>query len=402
MERVESVALEPVDDGTGNVRVRITQQPSQRLLVRAVDVPGFGWRAWDPAGADALDVPPVSVSDQDTVLDNGLVRVVVGADGTFAIDGLSGFGQIVRDGDVGDTYNWCPPQDDTIIDRPLAVAVEVLERGPLRGRVRIRATYPWPVETEVTTTLELLAGERLVRVVTKWDNRSRDQRVRAWFPLPTPTDHSRAECSFAVVKRGLTAEGGPTELGLPTFPSRRFVQAGELTIVHEGLLEYELVDINDGRAHALALTLARCTGMLSQGPMSTRPMPAGPLTRMEGPQMQVPIEVRYAVQVGDADPFALVDDAFLPLRTTSAGNGDRPSSGQALSVSGAQVSSLRRVAGRLELRVFNPSDQATTVTVDGHDGWLIDLRGRPIAAFSGAFDLAPWRIATARLDDSGH
>jgi alpha-mannosidase len=399
MDRVESVAIEPVDDGTGNVRVRITQQPSQRLLVRAVDVPGFGWRAWDPVGVDALDVLPVVISEQGADLDNGLVRVAIGADGTFAIDDVHGLGKIVRDGDVGDTYNWCPPDDDTIVDQPHAVVVEVLERGPLRGRVRVRATYPWPIETEVTTTLELLAGERLVRVATAWDNRSRDQRVRAWFPLPTSTDHSCAECAFAVVERGLTAEGGPTELGLPTFPSRRFVQAGGLTVVHEGLLEYELVDVHDGQAHALALTLARCTGLLSQGPMATRPMPAGPMTRMEGSQMQTPIEVRYAVQVGDADPYALVDDAFLPLRTTTARGGDRPSSGQALAVSGAQVSSLRRVAGRLELRVFNPSDQATSVNVDGRDGWLIDLRGRPIAAFSGAFDLAPWRIATVRLSD---
>ena len=36
---------------------------------------------------------------------------------------------------------------------------------------------------------------------------------------------SDAECAFAVVHRGLTAEGGPHEFGLPTFVSRRFVDA---------------------------------------------------------------------------------------------------------------------------------------------------------------------------------
>jgi alpha-mannosidase len=266
--------------------------------------------------------------------------------------------------------------------------------------VRIRATHPWSVETEIATTLEVHAGERLVRVATAWDNRSRDQRVRAWLPLPTPTDRSHAECAFAVIERGLTAEGGPTEMGLPTFPSRRFVQAGGLTVVHEGLLEYELVDVREGQARAIALTLARCTGMLSQGPMVTRPHPAGPLIPMQGPQMQGPISVRYAVQMGDdADPYALVDDAFLPLRAARAGGGSRPSSGQALGVSGAQVSSLRRVGGRLELRVFNPTDEPTSVTVDGRAGWLTDLRGRAVAPFTDSFDLPPWRIATARLDD---
>src|SRR5207237_7674834 len=96
-------------------------------------------------------------------------------------------------------------------------------------------------EVEVRTTVELRAGERLARVTTELDNSCRDHRLRAHFPLPQRASTSRAECAFAVVERGLEAEGGPTEKGLPTFPSRRFVVAGGLTVVHEGLLEYELV-----------------------------------------------------------------------------------------------------------------------------------------------------------------
>src|SRR5690606_10631848 len=120
------------------------------------------------------------------------------------------------------------------------------------------------------------AGEPLVRVEVAFTNTVRDHRLRAHFPLVPAASVSRAECAFTVVERGTTAEGGPTERGLPTFPSRRFVQAGEVTLVHDGLLEYELVDLDgDGAAHALALTLARCTGMLSQGPMAYRPLPAG-------------------------------------------------------------------------------------------------------------------------------
>ena len=102
-----------------------------------------------------------------------------------------------------------------------------------------------------------------------------------------------------MVRRGLEAEGRPDEFGLPTFPSRRFVSAGGLTVAHEGLLEYELVDIDGGgdghRAHALALTLLRSTGMLSRLGMAYRPLPAGPLTPVEGLQLQGrPIEARYA------------------------------------------------------------------------------------------------------------
>src|SRR5207244_12778690 len=105
------------------------------------------------------------------------------------------------------------------------------------------------------------------------DPAARAPRLRAWSPLPAPTDGSRAECALAVVERGLAAEGGPHERALPTFPSRRFVQAGGLTLVHEGLLEYELV--HGGRA--LAITLLRATGLISGGAdLAYRPWPAGP------------------------------------------------------------------------------------------------------------------------------
>ena len=107
---------------------------------------------------------------------------------------------------------------------------------------------------------------------------------------------------------GLSAEGGPTEVGVPTFPARLFVQAGALTVVHDGVTEYELVDVRDGSAHAIALTLARCTGLLSQAPMTTRPLPAGPIVPTEGAQLQKRIRAQYGVHVGEGDPYALADD----------------------------------------------------------------------------------------------
>ena len=217
-----------------------------------------------------------------------------------------------------------------------------------------------------------------------------------------------------MVRRGLTAEGGPNEWGVPTFPSRRFVQAGGLTVVHDGLLEYELVDIDRSgdppRAAALALTLLRCTGIISRGPMTSRPWPAGPPTAVEGPQMLGPHTLRYAIQIGPADPYALVDDAFLPLLVADpakirgmAGATAPPRhqgrSGQALAVAGAEVSSVRRVGGRLEVRVWNPGAEPTTVELAGRSGWLVDLRGAPVEPFEGRVELAPWRIATLVIDE---
>jgi mannosylglycerate hydrolase len=288
----------------------------------------------------------------------------------------------------------------------------VAESGPVRGRMVVDALYRLPhrieerarvgeVDVAVQTTYELRAGEDFVRVTTTIDNQARDHRLRVGFPLPEPTDHSEAECAFTVVRRGLEAEGGPTERPLSTFPSRRFVRAGGLTVAHEGLLEYELVDIADGRSRLLGLTLLRCTGMLSQGPMTARPLPAGPENPLEGPQMQGRQTVRYAVQLGDGDPYAFVDDAFTPLQVaTGAGGGTVAGDGQVLAVQGGQVSALYRDGGALHLRVFNPTDEATTVTVEGRRGWRVDLRSRPVEPFEGSVELSPHQIATLQLTEA--
>jgi hypothetical protein len=110
------------------------------------------------------------------------------------------------------------------------------------------------------------------------------------------------------------------------------------------------------------------------------------------------VSLSYALSVGDDDPYALADDVLLPLDVVTAlGGGTRPASGSELVLEGAQVSALRRQAGVLEVRFFNPSAEATTVTIAGHSGWLVDLRGYPERSFEGSFELRPFGIATARL-----
>ncbi len=400
------------------VRLIIDQPPVRRVLARPAPVPGFGWAHFAPA---PLEHPVHLEVEDDTgvTLANGLVTVVVTpGDGTFSIDGVPGFGRLVDGGDHGDTYNYSPPTHDTVVDTPTSVVVTPGDTGPVRATVDVTATYAWPEyvdgrtharagvrDVTVTTTLEVRADEPLVVVRTRFVNPSRDHRLRVHLPLPSPAATSEAECAFTVVERGLTAEGRSDEFGLPTFPSRRFVRAGGLTVVHEGLLEYELVDIaerGDGSGPAagtVALTLLRATGMLSRLGMSLRPLPAGPMDALDGPQMLGPVDVTYALAVGDHDPYGLADVVLVPLQVTgSFGGGDRPDRGTELTVEGAEVSAVRRDAGALELRVFNPTSTATTVTVSGRSGWLVDLRGRPVEPFEGSFPLRPHGIATVRLD----
>lgn len=400
----------------------VSSPPMQRVLAYVDEVPAFGWTTLELPGTQPP--APVTVADTGSVtVTNGLVHLVVDrADGTFSVDGVGPMGRLVDDGDVGDTYNWCPPANDVLVDEPERVTVAVEETGPLRATVSVGRTYRIPVsavdgsrdhtdDIDYVTrmTLTVVAGRRDVEVTVDVDNRCADHRLRVMLPLPEPTDHSVAECAFATVRRGLTPEGGPSEHPLPTQPMRRFVCAGGLTVVTDGLLEYELVDL-DGpagspttRATAVAITLLRCTGVISQGPMATRPLPAGPNTPTPGAQLPGRHRLRFAVASGDdtASAYALADTVLVPVQLAYApGGGTIAAPGSSLEVHGAEVSSVRRHEGALEVRVFNPSEDPATVAIPGRRGWLVDLAGRTEATFENDFDLRPWGISTLRLMES--
>jgi alpha-mannosidase len=316
-----------------------------------------------------------------------------------------------------------------VIDAPESVRISTVDGGPVRARLLVESTYRWPthclgderscaersdetVAVDVRTWLELRADERFVRVHTELFNVCRDHRLRAHFPLPSRVDGSDAECAFAVVHRGLEAEGGPHEEPLPTFVSRRFVDASDgeqgLALLHDGLLEYEIVDAPAG-GQELALTLVRATGYLSRSQIAYRPNPAGPLDPLLGPQLLRPLAFDYAVvpHAGDwraAGLYNLADAFLVPLERVRGGGvtgSSWPHTGSALRVEGAAVSAVLREPGGLVVRVHNPAPEAVTVEIEQGAaparGWRVDLRGRPMEPFEGALSLRSNEIATLRL-----
>jgi hypothetical protein len=427
---LEAVRDELLALGEAGATIRFKQvlAPTRGILFAADAVPGFGWRTFRAVDGEG---PTTTVRARDHRLENEHLRVDVDpADATLSIataDGVrvTGVNRLVDGGDGGDTYNYSPPRVDQVVDAPARVSVSLLESGPARAALEVVATYDWPaaavgdmracerrtvetVPSRVRTRLELRAGERFVRLHAVIENRARDHRLRVHCPLPAAVSGSVAECAFAIVHRGLDAEGGPHEAGLPTFVSRRFVDCSDgavgLAVLHDGLLEYEVTE--EGRE--LAVTLLRATGYLSRVEPSLRPNPSGPVDPLEGPQLQGRHVVDYALlpHRGDWEAAGLYDaaDEFLvPLergrvtRTT----GDEAATGQALRVDGAQVSAVTRDAGELGVRVFNPSDRAAEVTIEHRDGpaqgWMVDLVGRPTGRFEGGTTLRPWGIATLRL-----
>ena len=106
----------------------------------------------DSAGTTGAEDAAGDRAAAGPVVANGLVSVAVDPrDGTFAVDGIAGFGRLVDGGDVGDTYNWCPPTEDVLVDRPTSVEVAVLDRGPVRARVVIVDSYRWPAARRAST-----------------------------------------------------------------------------------------------------------------------------------------------------------------------------------------------------------------------------------------------------------
>ena len=75
------------------VRVKLDQASSRRVLARVDDVPSFGWKAWQPA--PLRDPVAASVEpDGRVVLSNSLVTVELSPeDGTFAVDAIRGLQQ---------------------------------------------------------------------------------------------------------------------------------------------------------------------------------------------------------------------------------------------------------------------------------------------------------------------
>ena len=214
----------------------------------------------------------------------------------------------------------------------------------------------------VTTTLELRAGERFLRVAHELDNRARDHRLRAHFPLPATVTGSDAECAFTVVHRGLTAEGGVHEARTPDLPVaaiRRRVRRHRRPRARARRPARVRSGRRRPRARAHAAALGRLPLPLrARAPPESRPARRCPVAGAQLPGRQ---RAEYAVllHAGDWRSGRLLRGRRRvprPVRT-GARDGRRdarrgPRAASALRVDGAEVSAVLRSPGGLVVRVF--------------------------------------------------
>jgi alpha-mannosidase len=203
------------------------------------------------------------------------------------------------------------------------------------------------------TIVDVRAGEPFCRLEVAFDNPSGDHRLRFHIPLAREARFSAAEGQFAVVERGLEAESGFGEVGLPTFPAYGFVDAGGIAVLLNHPMEYELL-----AGRELALTLLRATGVISRSAHPYRESPAGPEVAIAAAQCRGPWAVEFALyphdgawhEVGVLDQLERYRHPFL-VAPGRALDGPRTATGPELSGDGVVLSALRRRGRRVEARV---------------------------------------------------
>lgn len=323
------------------LEVSLVDQVRETIDFVAADLPSYGLKTFwlYPRGVDASKILKRRTEDseqsvrsllaQPHSIENEFYRVEVDSqDGTLTVTDkltsavFTGLNRFIDGGDVGDLYNYCPPEHDTLVSEPAEPPrIELVNTGPVRATLRITGKWVFPSSCTVNRTersicmtscsigseVSLLPGVRRIDISTSVENRIKDHRLRVLFPVLYTTEYASAEGTFEVRTR-LVAQPLPAdvtewvEMPVNTFPQKRFVDAsnGEigLGVLNRGLPEYEVVRGGPGIAEGqvgVALTLLRCVEWLSRGDLATRRGHAGPMERTPEAQCLGHQEFDYAL-----------------------------------------------------------------------------------------------------------
>lgn len=304
-ERIEALL------GEGGVTRFLVRAHQKRvdLLFLAEDLPGYGYKTYI-LGTGKQGKTPSQRARENQIENEFFTLEVDELAGRLTITDkntgtrFKGVNSFVSGGDRGDEYNYCPPQDDLLIEEPSQPPrITLVEKGPVRYTFEIEALYHLPagltperdgrsdetIEMPIKSRISLSPGVRRIDIQTEVLNRARDHRLRVHFPTPLQAESAFAEGHFEVVERPLdlpTETEGWIEQPTPTHPQRTFVDVNDgkvgLMVANRGLPEYEVISRPQG--NNIALTLLRCVGWLSRDDLTTRRGHAGPALETPGAQ----------------------------------------------------------------------------------------------------------------------
>jgi alpha-mannosidase len=344
----------------GSIALNIIERAMQALADRMAKP---GWLSFNPSPVERNGTPRLGWRVQNEPPGPGRRPVELAVDKEGILCG--GFRlRVVDEGDIGDLYNYCPTNEAPTVEATYE------RRGPNLAAVFDRL--------EVACRAEQMP-DGSIALIGYIENGVTDHRVRLHIALDEPVEGSIALSPFEVVERPLRSEGG-TETPSPTWPARGAVLAGGVAAMQQGVFEYEVLK----DPPELAVTLLRSVGTISRPEIATRSWAAGPDIPTPDAQMISRHMFTLILQRGlapDELPAAW-ERAHLMIQISRArGGGDLPDKGSLLEVEGAELSSVRKIDGHTEVRIWNPTREMREAKVGER-----------------TIRLGPARIETIRLD----
>lgn len=374
------------------------------------DIPGMGWKVIDPHATSNPGNVWTSPGNQDFVFKagNGLVEIRLHPDGSFDLwhqatnATYCGLGILEDAGDAGDLYNYSRPDRDLVIDtRGKTADIRLIHASDIAAEFRIETVLRIPeglsddgkgrssrmIDLPVVSLLRLETGSPIVKINTRLRNTAKNHVLRVLFPSGLSVDHSHGGSPFDVTRRPLDT-GDFDESSLPLevkaviigarepksnafFLGQYFADVSDdqrgLSVLNRGLPEYQ-VRRDDA---TLVLTLFRSVSIIA-GEINSRIGDAGPQMLTPDGQCLRDMNFEYAVfpHIGNVHAGAVAfqaDDFAHPVvvaETMSHSGSLLSFGGECEILEGSVIMSAFKRAERgaaLILRVFNPSESATSV-----------------------------------------
>jgi 2-O-(6-phospho-alpha-D-mannosyl)-D-glycerate hydrolase len=305
-----------------------------RVAFRSPAIGGFGFCLLGP-GEGAIPPEELGAWLRGNRIGNELIEISLGRGGALRlVDRRTR--QVYRDllrleldGDVGDTYTYCPPAQNRVQVSRARVRVRPLAQGPLVvaleaiWRMRGGRSPKGPGAINVRLIVSLHAGSPAVRCTITLDNQASDHRLRARNPTGLPGLNATAGAQFGSIERAPVQRGRRTydrETPVMSAPGHRFVAAARrdrgLAVLAPGFFEYEFDRHGD-----ISMTLLRAVGTLSRSDLATRPGHAGwpvptPMAQSWGTD-ELQLAILPITETELQEPGFLSEqweDVFLPIR----------------------------------------------------------------------------------------
>ena len=213
--------------------------------------------------------------------------------------------------DIGDSYNFGALKDDKLLTAQLCSS-KVIQTGPYRGALKLGFILNIPAASSSSGRSKKIFKHSMELIVKlehegeyfefelNWENKSKNHILQACFNMDKPVTETVSDDLTGTVKRtfdpaydiykNIPAQVG-IELKYNIAPLQKFVCAQDLSVITEGINEYEVFE------NSLRLTLLRATGVISNPKNPTRGTPAGPPLPTPDLQMLTKLSARFALSL---------------------------------------------------------------------------------------------------------